>query len=87
MAVQGRKEIEISEREHRPVSLIYMDRKGAISQRVVQVTRVTDEGIQAYCFLRRQPRMFRHDQILAASLQVPRHAMPSSWRSARPVAR
>lgn len=72
MAVQGRKEIEISQREHRPVSLIYLDSKGAISQRVVQVTDVTDEGIQAYCFLRKKPRTFRPDQILAASLQARR---------------
>ncbi|MFD2170621.1 WYL domain-containing protein [Tumebacillus lipolyticus] len=70
MTIQGRKEIEIAHREHRPVSLIYLDSKGTISQRVVQVTGVTEEGIQAYCYLRKKPRTFRADQILAASLQA-----------------
>lgn len=70
----GNKELEIAMREHRPVSLIYMDRQGAISQRVVQVTNLTEEGMQGYCFSRREPRTFRRDQILAVSLQVPRTA-------------
>jgi predicted DNA-binding transcriptional regulator YafY len=68
----GSKELEISFREHCPVSLIYQDSDGAISQRVVQVTELTGEGIRAYCYTRREPRTFRADRILAASLQVPR---------------
>jgi predicted DNA-binding transcriptional regulator YafY len=74
------KELQIAYREHRPVSLIYMDRNGEISQRVVQVRGFTDDGIQAYCFKRRQPRTFLHEQILAVSLQVPRSHLSSPAR-------
>ena len=80
MSRQGSKELEISLREHRPVSLIYLNREGELTQRVVQVTGMTEEGVQAYCLTRRQPRTFSRDGILAASLQVPRGGM-SSGRS------
>ncbi|KEO81202.1 WYL domain-containing protein [Tumebacillus flagellatus] len=72
------KELQIAYREHRPVSLIYMDRNGEISQRVVQVRGFTEDGIQAYCYKRRQPRTFLHEQILAVSLQVPRGSQSSA---------
>lgn len=76
----SKKELEIAHREHRPVSLIYMDRQGEISQRVVQVRGFTEEGVQAYCYKRRQPRTFLYEQILAVSLQVPRSQLSSTAR-------
>ncbi|MGZ4135083.1 MAG: WYL domain-containing protein [Tumebacillaceae bacterium] len=78
----GMKELEIALREHRPVALIYMDRQGAISQRVVQVTNLTEDGLHGYCYKRREPRTFRREQILAVSLQVPR-STPYAARSRR----
>jgi predicted DNA-binding transcriptional regulator YafY len=74
------KELQIAYREHRPVSLIYMNQSGEISQRVVQVREITEDGIHAYCYKRRQPRTFLHEQILAVSLQVPRSHLSSSRR-------
>ena len=74
------KELQIAYREHRPVSIIYMNQSGEITQRVVQVREITEEGIQAYCYKRRQPRTFLHEQILAVSLQVPRSHLSSSAR-------
>ena len=82
MSRQGSKELEISLREHRPVSLIYLNREGVLTQRVVQVTGLTEDSVQAYCLTRRQPRTFSREGILAASLQMPRGGM-SSGRGAR----
>ncbi|PWK16589.1 hypothetical protein [Tumebacillus permanentifrigoris] len=74
------KELQIAYREHRPVSLIYMKQSGEISQRVVQVREITEDLIHTYCYKRRQPRTFLHEQILAVSLQVPRSHLSSSSR-------
>lgn len=81
----GQKELEISYRDHRPVTLIYQGSDGAISQRVVRVTELTEDGIRAYCMTKRQPRTFLAERILAASLQVPRGASTTpTGRGARP---
>lgn len=66
------KELEIAFHEERPLQLIYMDSDGEISQRVIKVMELREDGVQAYCFMRREPRTFRRENILAASLQVPR---------------
>lgn len=66
------KELEIAFHEERPVQLIYMDSDGAISQRVVKVMELREDGVQAYCYMRKEPRTFRLENILAASLQVSR---------------
>jgi predicted DNA-binding transcriptional regulator YafY len=85
MARPGSKELEISLREHRPVSLIYLDSKGVITQRVVQVTELAKEEVRAYCLTRKGPRTFRRDQVLAVSLQIPRGRGSAfgGWRKAR----
>jgi hypothetical protein len=47
------------------VRIIYLDRAGAISERYVRVDGAAGGKIRAYCFLRRGPRTFEPDRILA----------------------
>ena len=47
------------------VRIIYLDRAGAISERHVRVDGAAGGKIRAYCFLRRGPRTFEPDRILA----------------------
>lgn len=65
------KELEISLHEHRPISLIYLDKQGTISQRIVQVNQLHPEEVRVYCLTKKAPRTLRRDQILAASIQTP----------------
>jgi len=47
--------------------IIYM--KGSeISKRRIKVTEIKDDYIKAYCYFRKQPRIFKTENILSASL-------------------
>lgn len=47
------------------VEIVYMDRKGKLSQRHIEVYRVRNGLIRATCLQTGQPRVFRLDQVLA----------------------
>ncbi|AET60651.1 hypothetical protein ACIFQM_05780 [Paenibacillus sp. NRS-1782] len=47
------------------VEIVYMDRKGKLSQRRIEVHRVRNGLIRATCLQTGQPRVFRLDQVLA----------------------
>lgn len=47
------------------VLLIYMDRQGRISERRVRVDSVSDGVLKGYCLLRRGPRVFQLEGVLA----------------------
>jgi predicted DNA-binding transcriptional regulator YafY len=49
----------------RTVEIIYMDRSGRFTQRVVTVRGAADGWVHAYCHARGEPRRFRADRILA----------------------
>ncbi|WP_166238252.1 hypothetical protein [Paenibacillus turpanensis] len=51
----------------RTVELIYLDKKGAITQRRVQVVAVKDSYLLGFCSQKRGPRSFNFERILAAS--------------------
>ena len=55
------------------VEIIYMDRIGRITQRVVEVRLVSGGVIKAHCLTQNAPRIFRIENILAAQ-PVKRHA-------------
>ncbi len=42
-----------------------------ITQRKIRVMEVTDDYVRAWCYLRNQPRVFRRENILSASLIPP----------------
>jgi len=50
---------------HQPVELIYYGANHKISQRVVRIVYISDTHIKAYCFTKRQLRMFRKENILS----------------------
>jgi predicted DNA-binding transcriptional regulator YafY len=56
------------------VTLIYMAKDGSLTKRRVTIDRLTDTSVTGYCYLRKQQRTFRLDQILAMQPQ------PFSWR-------
>lgn len=47
------------------VEIIYQDKSGKFSQRYIRIIRVTETYVKAYCFTRRQIRIFSSSQILA----------------------
>lgn len=48
------------------IEMMYMANDGGISQRRVKVLRVSGESFQAYCFLRREKRTFKMENVLSA---------------------
>ena len=49
----------------RTVEIVYWDRQGRWTQRVIVPLAVTDEWVRAYCRTRKAPRLFRLDRIMA----------------------
>ncbi|MDP1513336.1 hypothetical protein L8C07_25535 [Paenibacillus sp. CMAA1739] len=47
------------------VEIVYMDRKGKLSHRRIEVHRVQNGLIRATCLQLGQPRVFRLDHVLA----------------------
>ena len=50
---------------HKSITIIYQKEK-EITQREVKVLKIKDNDIEAYCYLRRQIRHFKKENILAA---------------------
>ncbi|MFF2157093.1 hypothetical protein ACFVVQ_17525 [Paenibacillus chitinolyticus] len=49
----------------RKVEIIYMDRKGAISQRDIRPLAIAGDKVKAYCYAQQGLRFFRSGHILA----------------------
>ncbi len=49
------------------IEIIYIDRAQRISQRLITVRRIEAGIIRAYCHKQQGPRIFRIEQILAAT--------------------
>ncbi|ASK64123.1 hypothetical protein CFK37_19180 [Virgibacillus phasianinus] len=47
------------------MELIYLDKNNLASQRVVQVYKINDDKIMAYCYTKRAIRTFKLDNILS----------------------
>jgi len=52
----------------RDVEIIYLDRSNNITQRRIQIRSVRAGVIEAYCYDRQAPRVFRIENILAVQL-------------------
>ena len=68
----------------RTVEIIYVDRRGRFTQRVVSVRGAADGWVHAYCHARGEPRRFRADHILAVR-PAARPARHSGARAALPA--
>ena len=51
--------------DHRIVTIMYQ-RGREITQRNIKITKLEDNDIEAYCYLRKQVRHFKKENILAA---------------------
>ncbi|MFC0473403.1 WYL domain-containing protein [Halalkalibacter kiskunsagensis] len=49
--------------------MIYQAADGAMSQRIIQVKSYNERHVIAYCYYRRNTRMFRLDRILSLQLK------------------
>jgi predicted DNA-binding transcriptional regulator YafY len=47
------------------IEVIYLDREGRFTQRIIMVREVEGGWVSAYCYARGAPRRFRLDHILA----------------------
>ncbi len=56
------------------VEIIYLDRHGRTSKRMVRIHEISSGRVKAYCFARRAFRVFSVDNILAVAPVVNRHA-------------
>lgn len=50
----------------RPATIIYLDRSGVVTQRLIEVRAVSGGRVRAYCHTARAPRVFLLESILAA---------------------
>lgn len=50
-----------------PIIMIYLSKNGSISQRKIKVVDINGDRIKAYCFLRRNYRVFCLSNILSVS--------------------
>jgi predicted DNA-binding transcriptional regulator YafY len=50
----------------RTVEIMYMDRHGKISQRIIEIRAITKHKVRAYCWSKGGPRIFKIENILAA---------------------
>lgn len=53
--------------DKKPLEMIYMSRDNQISQRVIKVIAVNDSKVKAYCYLKKQYRIFNMDNILSVA--------------------
>jgi len=50
-----------------PVEMVYLNRQGQFSRRLVRIQAICGERVKAYCFARRASRVFLIANILAVS--------------------
>ena len=53
--------------EQRPVEIIYMTKKGILTQRLIRIIEIDGNLVKAYCLLRNSKRTFHLDHILSAA--------------------
>ncbi len=61
------KTLQIAYRDSLPVRIIYEGKEG-MTQRVIVIKSIHEDGVVAYCRLRRRISTFKADNILAAEV-------------------
>ena len=54
-----------SMQERLPMEVIYINKHGIITQRMIRVLRYNDAYIKGYCYTKRHIRTFKRDNILS----------------------
>lgn len=57
--------LKSSLQDRRIITIMYQSENG-VTQRDIKIIKLTEENIEAYCYLRHQVRHFRKENILAA---------------------
>ena len=57
--------LKASLKEQRIIIILYL-KGNEITQRTIKVIKITDDDVQAYCYLRKELRRFKKNNILAA---------------------
>jgi predicted DNA-binding transcriptional regulator YafY len=52
---------------HTLIQMIYLTKDGSISQRIIRVKEINQDKITAYCYLRKNYRIFNISNILSLS--------------------
>ena len=52
-------------RENRAAEIIYIDKNGRTSQRIIYIKKLDENRVNAYCLMRKQNRVFMIENILA----------------------
>lgn len=50
-----------------PIEMIYLSKDGSITRRVIKITKLDGEKVKAYCYLRKNYRVFSLSNILSLS--------------------
>jgi predicted DNA-binding transcriptional regulator YafY len=50
-----------------PIEIIYQGKNNQFTKRAIVVKAINDSYIKAYCLIKRQPRIFKIDSILAVA--------------------
>jgi predicted DNA-binding transcriptional regulator YafY len=53
--------------EKKPIEIIYQSKDNAFTKRVILVKMMNEKYIKAYCYTKKELRIFKIDSILAAS--------------------
>lgn len=56
----------------RTVELIYLDRRGVFTKRVVQIKGISNGRVKVFCYERHAPRLLKVDNVLAVAPVTPR---------------
>ena len=57
--------LKSSLQDRRIITIMYQSENG-VTQRDIKIIKLTEENVEAYCYLRHQVRHFRKENILAA---------------------
>ena len=52
--------------KHKIVAIVYLKKNNEMTQRNIKITKIKDNDIEAYCYLRHQLRHFKKNNILSA---------------------
>lgn len=54
-----------SMKERLPIEVIYINKQGKISQRIIRVLRYNNDDVKVYCYTKQHICTFKHDNILS----------------------
>lgn len=57
--------LRMSLEEEKCIDMIYMNKRGELTQRIIKVLEIHEHHIKAFCFMRKEKRTFRKENILS----------------------